>query len=392
MFKFEALQAKHGDSLVIQYGDEGSPQILVVDGGPGGGYRRYLKKRLLELKSAFSPTSPLSLPLVMVSHMDDDHVNGILDLFEELQESHSENEEGNFEVEQVWFNSFDDIVGNDQIPEVSALSASATVADLTDAVPELRGGDGHINAVIASTGQGRRLRDDVSLLGVSRNEPFNADDDMKLVRGGSENSEVTLDGGLKITVLHPQEKRLCDMQAKWDRDLREAEADGDNSVIFASFGDRDTSPFNLASIVCMLEYEGKKILLTGDARDDDILKGLSQAGFLDGNGEILVDVLKVPHHGSDRNVSTEFFTKVKAKNYVISGNGRHHNPDRATLVMLSMATRGTEDFTIHFTNSEGSHDLKEVLDEFIEDDRARGRTYGFEFRDEEALSLEIDFS
>ena len=35
MFKFEALQAKHGDSLVIQYGEADSPEILVIDGGPG---------------------------------------------------------------------------------------------------------------------------------------------------------------------------------------------------------------------------------------------------------------------------------------------------------------------------------------------------------------------
>ena len=284
----------------------------------------------------------------MVSHMDDDHVNGILDLFGELREAHSENEEGDFEVKQIWFNTFDDIVGNDQVPEVSSLSASATVADLEDLVPKLKGVYGHINAVIASTGQGRTLKDDVRLLGVDINGHFTGGDDMNLVRGGSENSEVFFQSGLKITVLHPQEKRLREMQERWDRDLREAHENGDNSVIFSSLSDRDTSPFNLASIVCMLEYEGKKVLLTGDARDDDILKGLHEAGFLDGTGEMDVDLLKVPHHGSDRNVSTEFFTKVRAKNYVISGNGRHHNPDRATLVMLSTATRGkTDDFTVH---------------------------------------------
>ncbi len=66
----------------------------------------------------------------------------------------------------------------------------------------------------------------------------------------------------------------------------------------------------------------KTMLLTGDARGDHILEGLREDGFLTGRS-MKVNIMKVPHHGSDRNVDSEFFRTVKADHYVISGNGKH---------------------------------------------------------------------
>jgi hypothetical protein len=53
--------------------------------------------------------------------------------------------------------------------------------------------------------------------------------------------------------------------------------------------------------------------------------------MLDQRGRFYVDVLKVPHHGSDRNASPEFFKTVIAKYYIISANGRDDNPSLNTL-------------------------------------------------------------
>ena len=61
-----------------------------------------------------------------------------------------------------------------------------------------------------------------------------------------------------------------------------------------------------------------------------------------------VDVLKGPHHGSDRNVEPIFFSRITADHYVFSGNGEHGNPERETLQML-LEERGDEDYTVHLT-------------------------------------------
>lgn len=392
IFTLEALQAKHGDCLVLHYGPNDDPKIIVIDGGPGGVYKDSLKPRLLEIRDALTSDDSLPLAMLMVSHMDDDHVNGVLDVMDDVREAVDNSESPDFDVEHMWFNTFDDIVGNLEIPRLSGLGRGATVADLVGMVPQYRSLNHYTSAVMASTGQGRDLRDAANRLNVPVNTPFSpiGSGAAALVRGDTDESNVDWGDGLTIQVLHPNDQRLKDMQEKWDKDLKKAAEKGDESIIFASLGGRDTSPFNLASIVCLVEFDGKQMLLTGDARDDDILDGLRGAGRMDANDHIHVDILKIPHHGSDRNMSREFFERVTADHYVISGNGEHHNPEKATLVMLSDGTRGRDDFTVHLTNQQGKHQLKEMLDEFSKHEQERGRKYEFNYRSDNSLSLSVN--
>ncbi|MBA4192346.1 MAG: hypothetical protein C0467_30615 [Planctomycetaceae bacterium] len=107
------------------------------------------------------------------------------------------------------------------------------------------------------------------------------------------------------------------------------------------------------------------------------------AGLLT-DGKIEVDILKVPHHGSDRNVSTDFFRSVIAKHYVFSGDGSHNNPDKATLAMLTEA-RKTKKYTMWFTFR-----LPHITN-FFELDRANHtRNYVVEFRESNSASLWVD--
>ena len=111
------------------------------------------------------------------------------------------------------------------------------------------------------------------------------------------------------------------------------------------------------------------MLLTGDARGDFVIKGLVAAGILDDEqGSLKVDILKLPHHGSDRNVEESFFEQLTADHYVISADGLHHNPDVPTLRMLAKA-RGDEPYTLHLTFEEKAFEntsaktKKEALEE-----------------------------
>ena len=56
-----------------------------------------------------------------------------------------------------------------------------------------------------------------------------------------------------------------------------------------------------SSIVCLVKFGDKSILLTGDARGDKVLNGLTQANLFE-NGKLKIDILKVPRHGSARNL------------------------------------------------------------------------------------------
>ena len=99
------------------------------------------------------------------------------------------------------------------------------------------------------------------------------------------------------------------------------------------------------------------MLLTGDARGDFIMEDLERDKLLPKTKPMHLDILKVPHHGSDRNVDISFFERITADHYIISGDGEHGNPERETLEMIERA-RGTDDYTIYFTFTEDAHLLE----------------------------------
>lgn len=397
LFSLEVLQAKHGDCLLLHYGEPGDPKIIVIDGGPSGIYRKFLKPRLLAIKESRSPQDPLPLSMVMVSHADDDHINGIVMLTNELVSKANDSEQPDFAIDNFWFNSFDDIIGNIEIPAVSAISASAEAASISSlGIPQLLDASKeHIAAVVASTGQGRQIRNNANFLTLPVNIPFTAlaAGKANLVRGDTNESIFNLDG-LKITVIHPNELRIQELQTQWDKDLKKAAAEGDPDIIFASIASLDKSPFNLSSIVCLVEFEGKTMLLTGDGRSDDILEGLERNGLLDAAGKIHVDILKVQHHGSAANMKPDFLQQVTADHYVISADGAHHNPDQELLDLLEAHV---QEGTLHFTNRNGKLELLEKMDAFVDKLANQNSRVQVKFRNEDDASFvinllsEIDF-
>jgi hypothetical protein len=100
-------------------------------------------------------------------------------------------------------------------------------------------------------------------------------------------------------------------------------------------GDRSqvTVP-NLASLMFLVEEEGKTLLLTGDGHTREVLSGLEDAGKLRPGGTIHVDVLKVPHHGSEFNLDPAFCRRVTADDYIFCANGEHENPDLGVLELI----------------------------------------------------------
>ena len=110
----------------------------------------------------------------------------------------------------------------------------------------------------------------------------------------------------------------------------------------------DTTAPNLSSIVVLAEVSNRKILLTGDPPGDKILEGLELAKLIAKGGGMHVDIIKVPHHGSDRNVDPSFFQRLIADHYVFSGNGEYGNPELETFKML-LEIRGKDKYTIHLT-------------------------------------------
>jgi glyoxylase-like metal-dependent hydrolase (beta-lactamase superfamily II) len=382
IFTLEALEAKHGDSLLLHYGEKDAPKLIIIDGGPKGVFKKTLRPRLEEIKGIRSPGEPLPVKLVMISHIDDDHIKGILDLTKELLDDVEQDKDPICNITIFWHNSFDDILGN---KESGALSAA-----LRDDVKLSSAGDlifppdlfkyKEAAAVAASVGQGRELRSNVEQLGLLLNQHFKGL--VALKPGGSK--PVDIDGMLSLTVVGPSISRLKRLEADWDQKLpaiKEKEA-ADAKALAASIF--DDSVYNLSSIVVLVEAEGKKMLLTGDALGEDVVDELKEAELLDDDGNLHVDILKMPHHGSIRNCSERFLRSVTAEHYVMSANGKYSNPDTATLELLS-EIRGEDVYRVHLTNP-----VPHAVEFYKADMKKPGKNYTLNIRDETASSLKID--
>jgi len=346
--KFEFLPAFKGDSFLIHGGSEEEPVLILIDGGPPGTYEAHLRKRLMAVRDdrELGDTEPLVIDLIIVSHVDDDHIEGIIDLLKEMRALAMAGDDALFEVRGLWHNSFDEILGNDQVGATAAQYGAASFAPLTEEAEEPEGFDAGL--ILQSVEQGHLLRE---LAGSDELQiPINDGFDGLIQTEAGAVTEREL-GGIKLTIVGPRKAELKKLQATHDAWIKKRQKDGKPITpgsLLQSL--TDTSVANLSSIVILAERDGRKALLTGDARSDFVIEGLEESGLLAAGGSLEVDLLKMPHHGSDRNVDEDFLKRVTAPQYLFTGNGEHGNPERETFRMLADARPGaTMEFILTYS-------------------------------------------
>jgi len=347
-FTLDVIRARKGDCLMVHYGTKAQPRLIMIDGGPSSVYKPLLRPRIEQLRAARGLGDNDSLPVdvLMVSHVDDDHIKGVLDMTKELRTQKSNGEARLIRVRTLWHNCFDDLL--DTAPEELKAEASFGAAAVNGEIDVDEVTDFEVAKVLASIPQGRTLRDDAAFLGDVNSWKVNEQFNGKLIQASEGSSPIALDGGLTCTVIGPMQAELADLQRDHDTWVAANKDKIDVSTTLAAFVDKSVT--NLSSIVVLAEVSGKRMLLTGDARGDKILAGLEMSGLLtaDHGSTMHVDVLKVPHHGSSNNMEALFFERVTADHYVFSGDGEHGNPERETVEMLFEA-RGVAPFTACFT-------------------------------------------
>lgn len=306
-----AIQALYGDCLLVEAHSRGVARYILVDGGPGGTYTEHLRPALTRLAADGG-----TIDLAVLSHIDNDHVAGLLDLLDEMREPQRGASAAELpRVKRLWHNSFSQAVGSAELEPVIR-RALADTARTGIAMPMLTG-------VMRGVGEGDALRASAVALDVPINEGFAAGH----VRVGAR--PLKLDD-LEIHVVGPSEAILAKLRDVWLEWLKRHRARGVAGEVLSVAADHSVP--NLSSIVMLLLMDGASLLLTGDARGDQILDGMREAGLLDKSGRRHVSVLKMPHHGSARNADRDFLAAVTADVYVFSADGRYGNPDHQALV------------------------------------------------------------
>jgi len=264
MSHLHIIQAQFGDCLLLEVGDP--PRYLLIDGGPKATYASALRPVLAEIAAKGGRLSG-----VILTHPDNDHVEGLVEFFTELWMQKASGEPPLIAVDAVWLNSFR---FDAEAPSLQAIHLPMLPADVPDATAEPMLLEG-VQEVLS-------LRSLVERLGIPVNPGF----DGKPVAQDTAPDNSFFDW-VTLTLLGPTTAQLKRLEKEWDKWFarREEAALPLPAAMPAPAAavkpDSDGSVPNRSSILLMATVDGKRILFTGDGRGKDVIAGLTRAGLME---------------------------------------------------------------------------------------------------------------
>ena len=300
VFRLTMLPASEGDSLILSYGPSeaaGSLRHVVIDGGR--------KKTWPHLQAELTRVAARgeAVELLLLSHIDADHIDGLLEL--------AETEQLPLIPKAVWFNSYDQLKG---------LVPPGTIGP-----------------------KGVRAADAYTLALKAKGWPLNTEFGGKAIH--VEARPVPFDfAGLTLTVVSPNRAKLWKMWTEWEEwrtthaalqpmGKRAFPATLDVETLSGPSGLDGTAP-NGSSIALIAQYAGRRVLLGADAHPDALVASLTA---LAGPGNpIPLDLVKLPHHASRANVTRELIELLACRRFAISTSGAvfgHPDPEAIARVL-----------------------------------------------------------
>jgi len=322
-FRIKLLPALHGDCIWIEYGDVGATHRLLIDGGPLGAFAA-LRAHVEAL-----PAEARDVELLVVTHIDADHIDGIVKLLR--------HPELGLRYREVWFNGW---------PQLERSLAGGAVA--------------HVRGDERGAISGAALDLTTMRGGLACNERFQGY--AALVPDDGELPRVKLAGGMELTLLSPTPAKLQALSTAWTKAFaalgrepgddayigerldRDARFRGDGALPALPGGidaaadaatTLDAAVANGSSIAFVAEYEGHRCAFLGDAHAPTVQQALGRMARERGEEPLRLDAVKVSHHGSDGNTTTLLLQKMACRNFLVSTNGSVFNhPDDAAIARI----------------------------------------------------------
>ncbi len=303
------FESDMGDCLLLE---AASGELMLCDGGMTGSLRDHVRAELAKLR-----TTNRELALVYVSHIDNDHISGVLQLLEDEVEwrvfdHHQGGTNPNPDpirppkvprppvIKGILHNAFRDTKTKNNKAIENLLIAAAPALYAT-AVPELVGAADEMQAIAAGIPEALEVLGLVgtAALDIPVNKPPGVAAGAKLLFAGQPGDAFAL-GSMQFTLVGPTRNELTRLRQGWNTwvsdpvnlerikkiraELRKRIEDFSNGALAGSPYDlrgwngipdiKGVTAPNIASLMFMVEENGKRLLLTGDAQQDFILDGL----------------------------------------------------------------------------------------------------------------------
>jgi beta-lactamase superfamily II metal-dependent hydrolase len=313
--KIKFLKASKGDCFLISFEDENNVnRNILIDGGVTETYFDSTNNRDGELKFEIERIrkDKEKVDLLILTHIDNDHILGLLSWFKSDSDAYKL-------IGNVWFNSGRLISETFKLPSNEDLDREFKVFKTTE------------------TGTSEAIDFEKYLL---NNQIW----ERKLIRKGMTFSEL----GIKIEILTPEKKQLKRLLKEYRKKLGEVAytagqtRDWDNNL--KSLIQNETSKeiyrkqepraANSSSITFILTIHDKSFLFLADGHALRIANALKEKGYNKQN-PLVVEFMKVSHHGSRNNTCKKLLEVIKTDNYLFSTDSTGHgHPDKLSLARI----------------------------------------------------------
>jgi beta-lactamase superfamily II metal-dependent hydrolase len=341
--KVIVFPASNGDSFLL----ESSDSVILIDGGYVDTYKKFIKPKVIELKKIGK-----SISHVIITHIDNDHISGIIKFIEENKINELIN------IDFIWHNSFKQIKNIDdglvfKGKPISELTINYAIKEDTDTTNK------NISAVQGST---------LASLLKKHNYNWNTQFKNNLVSTDSEIEVISND--ITFIILSPNNDKLKELKKYWKKELYKKGFSSDENLIdfnedafeyilslekekrrlakknvssssSVSIEDlaedyfiEDDTATNGSSIAFIIENKKHKFLFLADSHPSIIVQNLKKF-YKDEESPVKFDLIKIAHHGSKNNTSPELLNLIDSEKYIFSTNGLIHNhPDKETIARI----------------------------------------------------------
>ncbi len=295
--KLECFKAGKGDSFLLSWG-ENLENSMLIDGGIEGTYR-FIKQKI---------TEGVRFKSIIVTHVDYDHIGGIYKLLQD--------EDVVLDDNLIFYLNTPSLLNAPEVSNLVGISHGVKFEQLlakrnfiaTSLIKE-----NNTDAILSSFGLEIQLLSPKKEVVIKLLEKWTADEIYKKYQ--LENS--SLNGMVKAETADLRlMKEILENPPKphhWEEDL-----------------------LNSSSIAFIARFQGSSILFLSDSNPTLISDELQSLGFTKEN-KLVVDLVKVSHHGSKHNTTQNLLERISCNRYFIStdSSAPYNHPNRETLILIN---------------------------------------------------------
>lgn len=289
--KVEILQAGTGDSIWISHNQKN----IVIDGGKS-------TSAIIE-RYDLMPRGE-NIDLLVVTHIDSDHIAGVIALVKYIKEK-----DELVRIKEVWFN----FPKKEKTNEYSVNEGN----ELSDLLSKVDGLNWNNNT----------------------SELLN---------------KITEIGNLKLQVLAPDHDVAYEYKSEAPKEMgtehRDWKVELKTLIEYMDDDNLDADGPNSQSIVILVESDGKKALFPGDCTPQELYDAVHAYNNIHGTS-LKLELMKLPHHGSTRNVTKTIIKEIDCQNFVISTkkNNKYGFPQKETIAkLISYRSNADETINVYF--------------------------------------------